>query len=340
MAHAYGVVYVFKMAAMLSPLGNDLEITPSTDVLKELFRQQVIVFERKLITKITDNNVFRVTRDKPMEKCVVLDAFRLVFMKSISNRFNKSERVDELPVCFVLNTLDRMMEVFSAKALVRRFRSGDFTVILPFFVVACDIDISTQEKLCAGQFVFAIEKAGGCFKCLIPYGGTDPNAEDQTAILEGYVNTYIETSKDRLWFPNYKGEGALVVERGFDFVYSPCNVIKPDSAIVLRGKVYQVIAVVNDTFDSTRDLVRLNYAPDFNSKHCAYQIKRPVQILARSLDIPCDKVIYIRKMKLIYKEDEISTNGHIELRFWNAAFNKMGILTQDVAIPAAEVEVS
>ena len=42
----------FKMAVVLSPLGNDLEITPSADVLKELFRQQMIVFEKKLITKL------------------------------------------------------------------------------------------------------------------------------------------------------------------------------------------------------------------------------------------------------------------------------------------------
>ncbi|CAB3999262.1 Hypothetical predicted protein [Paramuricea clavata] len=326
------------MAAVLSPLGNDLEITPSVDVLKQLFRKQVILFEKKLMRKIIDNNFFRVTSDKPMEKCVVVDEFRLVFMKSLADRFKTSERVYGLPVCFVFDTLDRMMELYSAKTLVRRFRTGDFAVILPFFVVACDIDIITQETLFTGQLVFAIEKAGDCFKCLIPFGGTDPNAEDQTAIPKGYVNTYIETSKERLWFPSYKGEGALIVEKGFNFVYSPCNVIKPDSVIVLREKEYEVISVVNDTFNSTRDLVRLNYAPDFNSKHCAYQVKRPVEILARCLDIPCDKIIGIRKMKLIYKEGKTSTYGRIELRFWNAAFNKMGILTQDIAIPAAEVE--
>ena len=56
------------------------------------------------------------------------------------------------------------------------------------------------------------------------------------------------------------------------------------------------------------------------------------------MDIPCDKIISIRKMKLTYKEGETSAYGHIKLRFWNAAFNKMGILTQDAAISAAEVE--
>lgn len=114
--------------------------------------------------------------------------------------------------------------------------------------------------------------------------------------------------------------------------------VLPDSVIILREKEFQVIAVVHDTFDSTRDLVRLDNAPDFTSKHCAYQIKRPVQIIARPLDIPCNKVTCIQKMKLTYKEEEVSTYGCIELQFWNAAFNKMGILTQDVAIPAAEVE--
>ena len=272
-----------------------------------------------------------------MEKCVVIDAFRLVFMKSMADRFKTSERVDGLSVSFVLNTLDRMMEIYGSTTLVRRFRTGDFAVILPFFVVTCDIDI-THETLLAGQLDFAIEKAGNCFKCLILYGGTDPNAEDQTTISKEYFNTYFETSKERLWFPSYKSEGTLIVEKGFDFVYSQCNVIKPDSVVVLRGKEYEVIAVVNDTFNLTRDLVRLSYAPDFNSKHCVYQIKRPVEILARSVNIPCHKIIGIRKMKLTYKEGKTSAYGHIELQFWNAAFNKMGILTQDVAFSAAEVE--
>jgi hypothetical protein len=35
-------------------------------------------------------------------------------------------------------------------------------------------------------------------------------------------------------------------------VYSPCNVIKPDSVVVLRENEYEVIAVVNDTFNPTR----------------------------------------------------------------------------------------
>ena len=49
---------------------------------------------------------------------------------------------------------------------------------------------------------------------------TDRNAEDQTVISKGYVNTYMETNKGRLWFSIYKGEGRLIVEKGFDFVYS------------------------------------------------------------------------------------------------------------------------
>ena len=60
-------------------------------------------------------------------------------------------------------------------------------------------------------------------------------------------------------------EGILIVKKGFDFVYSPCNnVIKPDSVVVLQGNEYGVIEVVNDTFNLTRDLVCLSYAPDFN----------------------------------------------------------------------------
>ena len=167
-----------------------------------------------------------------MEKRVVIDAFGLVFMMSMADRFKTSERVDGPCASFVLNTLHRMMEIYGSTTLVRRFKMGDFAVILPFFVVTCDIDI-THETLLAVQLVFAIEKAGNCFKCLIPYGGTDPNAEDQTPISKGYFNTYTETSKERLWFPSYKDEGTLIVEKGFDFVYSPCNVIKPDSVVVL-----------------------------------------------------------------------------------------------------------
>ena len=60
-------------------------------------------------------------------------------------------------------------------------------------------------------------------------------------------------------------------------------------------------------------------------------------MLARSVNIPCDKIISIWKMKLTYKEGKTSAYGHIELRFWNATFNKMGTLTQDVSI-SAEVE--
>lgn len=153
-----------------------------------------------------------------MEKCVILEVFGLVFMNSISARFKSFELVHKLPVCFVLNTLDRMMEVFSAKALVRRFRSADFTVILPIFVVTCDIQISAQETIHTGQLAFAIEKTGNCFRCLIPYGGTEPMAKDETRMMQGFVNTYIETERERLWFPVYKGEGALVVEKGYNFV--------------------------------------------------------------------------------------------------------------------------
>ena len=124
-----------------------------------------------------------------MEKSVVIDAFRLMFMKSKADRFKMSERVDGLCASFVLNTLDRMMEIYGSTTLVGRFKTGDFAVILPFFVVTGDIDI-THKTLLAVQLVFAIEKAGNCFKCLIPYGGTDPNADDQTPISQGYFNTY------------------------------------------------------------------------------------------------------------------------------------------------------
>jgi hypothetical protein len=33
------------------------------------------------------------------------------------------------------------------------------------------------------------------------------------AIPKRYVNTYIETGNERFWFPGYKGEGALIVEK-------------------------------------------------------------------------------------------------------------------------------
>ena len=125
--------------------------------------------KKTLITKIVDNNFVRVTSEKAMEKCVAIDAFRLVFTKSMADRFKTSKRVNGLSVYFILNTLDRMMEIYGSTTLVRRFRTGDFAVILPFFfVVACDIDVITQETLLAGQLVFAIKKAA--FKCLIPCG--------------------------------------------------------------------------------------------------------------------------------------------------------------------------
>lgn len=320
---------------VLSPLGNNLLTTPSNQQLQILFRQQVHVFEKTLLSNIIAKNCLRVSSDLPMEKCVKMDVFQLVFSISLANRFKAYEKEEHPQFRAELTSLDRIIEVFGCNSLVRRYRSGDFTVILPMHALLSDINISEQHTVHAGQLLIALESNDNSLKCLIPYGGSDPEAElpDDNS----FCDTTIQTSQEKIWFPNCRGEGTLIVEKGYNFVYAPCNVIESGDVLLVRGIEYKVIGVSNDAFNQTRDVVRLNQAMNFNSKHCVYEIRKPVNILAYSINIPAQELKCIRKVKLDYNVKENNMFGVLELRFWNAAFNKMGILTHDIAVPPSEL---
>ena len=54
---------------------------------------------------------------------------------------------------------------------------------------------------------------------------------------------------DTLQHPQYKGSGTLKDEKGYDFVYSACDVILPGDTLVIRNMIFYVISVVRDMFD-------------------------------------------------------------------------------------------
>ena len=227
----------------------------------------------------------------------------------------------------------------------RRFNSGDFTIIIPLYAVTenfiYELNHGTSIEISKGQPVLAIEHEGDNIKCLIPYGGSNPDDDDNT-IPDGFALHTIEVDGDVLQYPQYKGSGTLKVEKGYEFVYALCNIILPGDTLIVRNTRFYVIAVVGDMFDPscTRDVVRLDRSPGFNAQRCRFFIKRPVKIISQEVSLPLTKLKYLRRISLRYhKEDAILQQGEIQINFFNAAFNKCGImtLTHDIAIPVEEL---
>ena len=249
------------------------------------------------------------------------------------------------PFICELRTLRRIGGVFGLGSLVRRFHSGDFTIILPFYAVIDNVrvdhylDRGTSIEVSKGQLVFGIEHEGDNLKCLVPYGGSNPYEEDNT-LPDGFSLHTIGVGGHVLQHPQYKGSGTLKVEKGYDFVYSSCDVILPEDTLVIRNMVYCVIAVLRDMFDPSRDIVRLDRSPGFNAKRCSFFVKRPVKIISQEVCLPLTKLKYVRRVSLRYhKEDVILQQGEVQLNYFNAAFNKSGIMTHDIAIPVEELVV-
>lgn len=333
-------LFAFLMAGECSPLGNNLEICPSFEQLKDFYRKQVRIFERKFIRKLKDGNNFSVTSESPREKVISLEVSKLVFEKSLASRFLFNEVLQRFPFTCEIRTLRRVCNIFGKDNLVRRFNSGDFTIIAPFYVVLENFVYEyecTSFEISKGQLVLAIEK-GDNMKCLIPYGGSNPDEDDST-LPDGFSLRTIDVDGESLQYPQYKGSGTLKVEKGYDFVYSSCDVILPGDTLVIRNMIVHIISVVRDIFDrsSTKDFVRLDRPMNFNAKRCIFFIKRPMKIISQDVFVPLTKLKYVRKVSLTYhREDVILHQGEVQINFFNAAFNKCGIMTHDTAIPVEE----
>lgn len=316
------------MAAESSPLGNSLEICPSLKQLEDFYRKQVRVFEGKFIRKLKDGNLYRVTSESPREKVISLEVSKLVFVKSLASRFEDNEILQRSPFICELRTLRRICNIFGEDNLVRRFNSGDFTIVIPFYAVIQDFTYELPEvnplEICKGQLALAIEHEGDNMKCLIPYGGSNPDEDD--TLPDGFSLHTIEVNGNTLQYPQYKGSGTLKVAKGYNFVYSSCDVLVPEDTLVIRNMTFHVIAVVKDLFDltDTKDLVRLDRSPSFNARRCAFHIKRPVKIISRAVFLPLTKLKYVRRVSLRYhKEDVNLQQGEVQISFFNAAFNKL-----------------
>jgi hypothetical protein len=318
------------MATECSPLGNNLEICPSVWQLEDFYRKQVRVFEKKLIRKLKDGNLFRVTSESPQKKAISLEVSKLIFVKSLASRFSDNEVLQRNPLICEVRTLRRVCNVFGKDSLVRRFNSGDFTIIIPFYAVVenfiYELPHGTSVEISKGQLVLAIEHERDKMKCLIPYGGSNPDEDD--ALPDGFALHTIEVDGDTLQYPQYKGSGTLKVEKGYNFVYSLCDVILPRDILIIRNMTFHVIAVVRDLFDpsSTKDLVRLDRSPSFNAQKCSFFIKRPVEIISQEVSLPLTTLKYVRRVSLRYhKEDAILQQGEVQINFFNAA-GRVGVI--------------
>ena len=283
------------------------------------------------------------TSESLQQKVISLEVSKLVFLKSLASRFSDNEVLERSPlyICEV-QTLRRLCNIFGKDNLVRRFNSGDFTIIIPFYAVVenfvYELPQGTSIEISMGQLVLSIEHKGDYMKCLIHYGGSNPGEDD--TLPDNFALRTIEVDGDTLQHPQYKGSGTLKVEKGYDFVYSACDVILPGDTLVIRNMIFYVISVVRDMFDpsGTKDLVRLDRSLHFNARRCIFFIKRPLQIISQEVSLPVTNLKYVRRVSLRYhKEDITLQQGELQITFFNAAFNKCGIMTHDIAIPVEEL---
>ena len=156
------------------------------------------------------------------------------------------EVLQRSPLICEVRTLHRVCNIFGTDNLIRRFNSGDFAIITPFYAVVENfIDELPQGisiEISKGQLVLAIEHEGKNMKCVVPYGGSSPDEND--SLPGGFVLRTIEVDGEALQYPPYKGPGTLKVEKGYDFVYSPCDIILPEDTLVIRNRLFNVISVV------------------------------------------------------------------------------------------------
>ena len=146
------------------------------------------VFEKKFIRKLKDGNLLA-TSESPQEKVISFDVSKLIFVKSLASRFSDNEVLQRNPLICEVQTLHRICNVFGKDNLVRRFNSGDFTIIIPFYAVVenfiYELPHSTSIEISKGQLVLAIEHERDKMKCLIPYGGS--NLDEDDALPDGFA---------------------------------------------------------------------------------------------------------------------------------------------------------
>jgi len=223
------------------------------------------------------------------------------------------------------------------ESVVRRFTSGDFAIIFPVYALKEDYIVNDLLLVNKCQLVFGIEEVEDSkIKCLVPYGGSNPGEED--ILPEGYALQSIEVNGDQLYFPSFKGEGTLNVDKGYNFVYTLPNTLLAGDYIIARGQYFKVIGIANDTFNPERDIARLDRCPTFNAKRSTYYVKRPVKVICKTEILPSPMLHYNRKLSFKYfKEDADVQQGELQLIFHNSAFNTCGIMTHDIAITTEEL---
>ena len=75
------------------------------------------------------------TSERPQEKIVSLEVSKLIFSKSLASRFSDNEVLQKCPFICEVRTLRHACNIFGKDNLVRRFNSGDFTIIIPLYAV-------------------------------------------------------------------------------------------------------------------------------------------------------------------------------------------------------------
>ena len=299
------------------------------EFLSEIAESTVSEFRKNALAKIRDANTFKLNLGAHDKSCYTsYPIHKMVFGKAFGRNFRPYEGVYP---SFEIKTLERFMEVFGSKTVVKFNHHGDLALASP--VDYLDKSYSIHDR---GDLLIPVREVNDDnVLCFFPAGA------DETDKLIALSSVVIY---EKGIVPEKVQEGfTLTIKKGkhVDYVSIPTghNLVEGDELIV-RGKSYTIIGISEDdasTFEpNTRSVIRVDrdFANNCTRQKLRYR-KKPM-LSGTLTELPKGHLIPYHRVQFLFKENMNGNNhGVLDVSFKNMIFNSDGVLTHDRAISVA-----
>lgn len=315
---------------------------PSSAAERGIVTDLVEDLERRMTVKLFDANRTLTSMVAEARQTVEIDCIHEeVFRQTIGRRIGDRRAA-------TVNTLDHLVSILPAHALVRRHPKLDFCLIAPvmrckhpisngvFSALSAPLQPETPDFRCdPGELFLPLAESTRDKRyvhVVSPYPGPGPAINK-----EAYKRVQVSAGGKTLVFPPEdrsrqielvavkKGDPGCAVEKGK---------VKVGDAILCRGQIFRVKSVVDggrpDELYGGRDLVVMTASFAFNARRAVAFLCPPVMIKAKSGVLPYSVLEEYQPVKIKYScPRQVKRMGSLKLTFSSIAFNKFSVCHRD-----------